>query len=71
MSNSALEIARKAGWNDQVDDLETRVTTSISALEEAGYLKRIHNSPRIFATSILTKNAEEAIEKINASARFE
>jgi len=70
MSNSALEIARKAGWNDQVDDLETRVTTSISALEEAGYLKRIHNSPRIFATSILTKNAEEAIEKINNSARF-
>ena len=71
MSNSALEIARKAGWDDQVDDLETRVTTSISALEEAGYLKRIHNSPRIFATSILTKNAEEAIEKINHSTKFD
>ncbi len=71
MSNSALEIARKAGWNEQVDDLETRVKTSISALEEAGYLKRIHNSPRIFATSILTKNAEEAITKINNSARFD
>ena len=71
MSNSALEIARKAGWNEQVDDLETRVKTSIAALEEAGYLKRIHNSPTIFATSILTKNAEEAITKINNSARFD
>lgn len=71
MSNSALEIARKAGWNEQVDDLEMRVTTSISALEEAGYLKRVHNSPRIFATSILAKNAEDAILRINSSARFD
>jgi ATP-dependent DNA helicase RecQ len=71
MSNSALEIARKAGWNDQVDDLETRVTTSIAALEEAGYVKRIHNSPRIFATSILTKNTEEAILRINNSPGFD
>jgi ATP-dependent DNA helicase RecQ len=68
--NSALEIARKAGWNEQVDELETRVTTAVAALEEAGYLKRIHNSPRIFATSILAKNADEAIDKINASARM-
>lgn len=70
MSNSALEIARKAGWNDQVDDIETRVKTAISALEESGYVKRIHNSPQIFATSILSKNAEEAIEKIQHSDRF-
>ena len=71
VSNSALEIARKAGWDDNVVEIETRVTTAIAALEDAGYLKRGQNMPRIFANSILSKNAQEAIEKINASYRFE
>ena len=71
VSNSALEIARKAGWDDNVVEIETRVTTAIAALEDAGYLKRGQNVPRIFANSILSKNAQEAIEKINASHRFE
>ena len=70
VSNSALEIARKAGWDDNVNEIETRVTTAISALEEAGYLKRGQNMPRIFANSILSKNAQEAIEKINLSEKF-
>lgn len=69
-SNSALEIARQAGWDDNVVEIETRVTTAIAALEEAGYLKRGQNMPRIFASSILSKNAQEAIEKINSSERF-
>lgn len=69
-SNSALEIARKAGWDDNVIEIETRVTTAIAALEEAGYLKRGQNMPRIFANSILSKNAQEAIEKINNSESF-
>ncbi|MFV0590361.1 MAG: RecQ family ATP-dependent DNA helicase [Draconibacterium sp.] len=71
LSNSALEIARKAGWNDDVDDIETRVRTAIAALENSGYVKRGQNSPQIFATSILCKNAKEAIDKINASERFD
>ncbi len=71
VSNSALEIARKAGWDDNVVEIETRVVTAIAALEDAGYLKRGQNMPRIFANSILSKNAQEAIEKINASERFE
>lgn len=71
VSNSALEIARKAGWDDNVIEIETRVTTAIAALEDAGYLKRGQNMPRIFANSILSKNAQEAIDKINASKRFE
>ena len=71
ISNSALEIARKAGWDDNIAEIETRVTTAIAALEEAGYLKRGQNMPRIFANSILSKNAQEAIDKINASERFE
>jgi ATP-dependent DNA helicase RecQ len=70
VSNSALEIARKAGWDDSVAEIETRVTTAIAALEDAGYLKRGQNMPRVFANSILSKNAQEAIEKIHASQRF-
>jgi ATP-dependent DNA helicase RecQ len=70
-SNSALEIARKAGWDDNVADIETRVTSAISALEDAGYLKRGQNIPRIFANSILSKNAQEAIDTIQASNKFD
>ncbi|MDP5200883.1 RecQ family ATP-dependent DNA helicase [Flavobacterium sp. DG2-3] len=70
ISNSALEIARKAGWDDSVVEIETRVTTAIAALEEAGYLKRGQNMPRIFASSILSENAQKAIEKINSSKKF-
>jgi ATP-dependent DNA helicase RecQ len=69
-SNSALEIARKAGWDDSIVEIETRVTTAIAALEEAGYLKRGQNMPRVFANSILAKSAQEAIERINTSERF-
>ena len=68
ISYSALEIARKAGWEDQGSDIETKVTTSIAALEDAGYLKRMQNSARVFATSILSNNANEAIARINSSA---
>ncbi len=71
VSNSALEIARKAGWDDNVVEIETRVTTAIAALENAGYLKRGQNMPRIFANSILAKNAQEAINRINVSQKFE
>ncbi|MBN1185875.1 MAG: RecQ family ATP-dependent DNA helicase [Bacteroidales bacterium] len=71
VSNSSLEIARKAGWDEGITEIETRVTTAISALEEAGYLKRGQNVPRIYANSILTKNAQEAIDKINSSERFD
>ncbi|MFU8770071.1 MAG: helicase-related protein, partial [Desulfotignum sp.] len=71
VSNSALEIARKAGWNDNIAEIETRVKTAIAALENAGYLKRGQNMPRIYANSILTKNAQQAIDRITASDRFE
>ncbi|MFN6946196.1 MAG: RecQ family ATP-dependent DNA helicase [Cytophagaceae bacterium] len=70
LSNSALEIARKAGWDDNISEIETRVTSAIAALEDAGYVKRGQNSPRVFANSILSKNAQEAIDIINASVRF-
>ena len=71
ISNSALEIARKAGWDDSIKDIETRITTAIAALEDAKYLKRGHNEPRIYANSILAKTAQDAIDKINSSSRFD
>ncbi|KGP75313.1 ATP-binding protein [Desulfosporosinus sp. Tol-M] len=71
VSQSALEIARKAGWDDSIREIETRVKTAIAALEEAGYLKRGQNMPRLYANSILSQNAQEAIAKINASPRFD
>lgn len=70
VSNSALEIARKAGWDDGVAEIESRVKTAIAALEASGYVKRGQNIPRIYANSILSKNAQEAIDKINKSSRF-
>ena len=71
VSQSALEIARKAGWNDSVMDLETRVKTAISALEQAGYLKRGQNMPRVYADSILAQSTKDAAERIRSSGRFE
>ncbi len=39
---SALEIARQAGWNDSLGEVETRVKTAIAALENVGIsLRRI------------------------------
>ena len=64
VSGSALELARAAGWDDSVRDIETRVTTAISALENAGYIKRGQNMPRVYADSILAKNVAEAAERI-------
>jgi ATP-dependent DNA helicase RecQ len=71
ISNSALEIARKAGWDENIKDIETRITTAIAALEEAKYLRRGQNEPRVYANSILSKTAQDAIDKINSSDRFD
>jgi ATP-dependent DNA helicase RecQ len=70
VQKSALEIARAAGWDDNLKEIETRVTTAIAALEEAGYVKRKQNMPRIFANSIISKTAQEAIDKIMCSQKF-
>ena len=67
VSQSALEIARIAGWDDSIYGLETRVTTAISTLEEAGYLLRGQNTPRVFANSILAKTMADAVTQIDAS----
>ena len=67
---SALEIARQAGWPSDTHDMETRVTTAIAALENAGYLRRGQNVPHVYATSIQVKNMGEASRCIEASPLF-
>lgn len=68
---SALEIARQAGWDESVDNIETKVRTAISALEVAGYLKRGQNCPRVYADSIQVRNMQEAADCINHSNKFD
>ncbi len=67
---SPLEIARQAGWDDSVKEIETRVKTAIAALEDAGYVERGRNVPHVYATSILAKNMEEASKRIDNSTLF-
>lgn len=68
---SALEIARQAGWDENVQDVETRVRTAISALEQAGYVERGNNVPHVFATGIRVKNMDEAHQRIDQSPYFD
>lgn len=68
---SALEIARMAGWDDSVSDIETRVRTALAALEQAGYLERGNNVPHVYATGITVKNVDEARKRITESLLFE
>lgn len=68
---SALEIARKAGWDDSVSDIETRVRTALAALEQSGYLVRGNNVPHVYATGITVNNMDEARQRISSSILFE
>lgn len=70
MQRTALEIARQAGWDETVADIETRVRTAVQALENAGYIKRGKNVPHIYATGILVKNMTEASARIAASLKM-
>lgn len=56
ISQSALEIAKNSGWDAEMLDLETKVKTAISALEDQGFLVRSLNTPRVFADSLLVKS---------------
>lgn len=68
--SSALEIARQAGWDDSVSDIETRVRTALSALEQSGYIERGNNVPHVYATGITVRNMDEARKRIMASPLF-
>ncbi len=70
VSCSALEIARQAGWDDSVADIETRVRTALATLEQGGYLARGNNVPHVFATGITVKNMDEARKRLMESPLF-
>lgn len=69
-SCSPLELARLAGWDDSNSDMETRVKTAVAALENAGFVKRGRNMPRIYATGILVENMQEAARRIDESTQL-
>ena len=71
VSCSPLDIARQAGWGDEIDDIETRVKAAIAALEDAGFIQRGSNSPHVFATGIAVKNMDEARRKLTLSPLFD
>ena len=71
VSCSPLDIARQAGWGEEVDDIETRVKAAIAALEDAGFIHRGSNSPHVFATGIAVKNMDEARSKLTISPLFD
>lgn len=71
ISCSPLDIARQAGWGEDVEDIETRVKAAIAALEDAGYIQRGSNSPHVFATGIAVKNMDEARRKLTISPLFD
>ena len=71
VSCSPLDIARQAGWGEEIDDIETRVKAAVAALEEAGFVQRGSNSPHVFATGITVKNMDEARGKLTASPLFD
>ena len=72
VSCSPLEIARQAGWNeDDTTDIETRVRGAITALEQAGFISRGSNAPRIFATGIKVQSMDEARQRLTASLLFD
>ncbi len=62
---SPLEIARAAGWSENVVDVDTRVKTAVAALEQAKYVRRGNNMPRVLATSILARSMQEAGPRID------
>ena len=71
VSCSPLDIARQAGWGEDVEDIETRVKAAIAALEDAGFIHRGSNSPHVFATGIAVKNMDEARRKLTVSPHFD
>lgn len=71
VSCSPLDIARQAGWSEEVHDVETRIRAAIAALEEAGFIQRGSNSPHVFATGIAVKNMDEARHRLMQSQLFD
>ena len=67
---SDLELAKAAGWERfEKTDLTTRIRTAVAVLERAGYVRRLQNVPRIYATAIRVKSLGEG-QKILGGANL-
>lgn len=71
IQRSALELASRAGWDTEGRAMEIRVKAALAALEQRQYLVREENDTRVFATSILARNAEEANAILDESEALE
>lgn len=60
-----LEIAKASGWDDNQEGVETKVRAAIAALEQAGYVRRGDNVPRVYANGIRAYNFMEAANQLD------
>jgi ATP-dependent DNA helicase RecQ len=68
---SALEIAKVAGWDVEMRDLETKVKSAILILENNQFVKRSTDSPRVFADSFLIRDIDKVNQLIDNSDDLE
>lgn len=58
VSRSPLEIAMMSGWDTDQYDVETKVKTALSVLEEKSFLERGFNRAKVHAVSLLVRDVE-------------
>lgn len=61
-----LEIAREAGWDCDAEQIKTKITAAIGALEKAGFVKRGSNTGRVYATGLRGKSFLDGQKRIEA-----
>lgn len=61
-----LEIAREAGWDCDAEQIKTKITAAIGALEKAGFVKRGSNTGRVYATGLRGKSSRDGQKRIEA-----
>lgn len=66
VSRSPLEIALMSGWDTDQYDVETKVKTALSVLEEQSFLVRGFNRARVHAVSLLVRDVEISSRMIDA-----
>lgn len=65
MHISAKELAVKSNWDTQIQDLETKIKTTLFLLEKRSFIKRGFNKTRVFVTSKEIKSLPEWFQKID------
>lgn len=66
VSRSPLEIAMMSGWDTDQFDIETKVKTALSVLEEQAFLERGFNRSKVHAVSLLVRDVEKSSQMIDA-----